>query len=153
MMQKSLFRDLLTGGLNHLPIRAEVGLTILRVGGGLGIALGHGFNKIPPPEPFVDGVGELGFPVPAVFAWLAALSESLGGLLLAIGLFTRPAALLIVVTMAVAAFGAHASDPLFAAQAENGSKEMALLFLIIALAFLLAGSGRFSVDHFLRRPR
>ncbi len=155
MMQKSLFRDLLTGGLNHLPLRAEIGLTILRLGAGLGLALGHGFRKMPPGGDFIDGIGEMGFPVPFIFAWLAALSESIGGLLLAIGLFTRPAALFIVITMGVAAFVQHANDPLFIPDAgpQEGSMQLALMFLIIALAFLLAGSGRFSIDHFLRRPR
>lgn len=120
----------------------ELSLTALRVFAGLAMAFGHGWGKLPPPQMLVDGVGAMGFPQPEIFAWLAALSEFGGGLLLAVGLATRPAALAVAVTMAVAAFGVHAADPF-------AKKEMALLFFFISLVFVFRGSGRISFDRFI----
>jgi putative oxidoreductase len=85
----------------------------------------------------------MGFPLPALFAWAAALSESLGGLLLAVGLLTRPAAFFILVTMFVAAFIRQAGDPFL-------ERELALLYGAVAIQFLLVGSGRFGLDAFFR---
>ena len=73
----------------------------------------------------------------------AGLAEFAGGILLAIGLCTRPAAFFILCTMGVAAGIAHSDDP-------YRDKELALLFGAVAVMFLLAGSGRFSVDRLLR---
>jgi len=63
-------------------------------------------------------------------------------LLLVVGFLTRPAAFLILVTMYVAAFVRNAGQP-FAQQ------ELAVLYGVIVLFFLLAGPGRFSLDAVL----
>ena len=81
---------------------------------------------------------------------MAAIAEFVGGLLLAAGLLTRPAATLIGVTMLVAVTTAHRSDPFFGG---GKSKEMALLYLTFALIFLFTGPGRFSVDRLIARRR
>ncbi|MFN2240048.1 MAG: DoxX family protein [Thermoanaerobaculia bacterium] len=145
-MRKNFF-DFLFGspaGVNA-PL-TDAGLLVLRVFAGLALAFGHGLGKLPPSPGFVEGVGEMGFPLPALFAWAAAVSEFAGGLLLAAGLLTRPSSLLILFTMATAALIRHAPDPF-------SSKEKALLFLFVALLFLLAGAGRYSLDALLARRR
>lgn len=91
-------------------------------------------------EGFAEGVGAMGFPIPLFFAWAAALSEFLGGILVAVGLKTRAAALFICMTMAVAFFIRHRLDPFKA-------KELALLYMGIAGALVLTGAGRFSLDR------
>ena len=55
----------------------------------------------------VAGVARLGFPQPLLFAWAATISELAGGLLVAVGLFARVAAVFAAITMAVAAFMRH----------------------------------------------
>lgn len=122
----------------------DAGLTLLRVFSGLSLALAHGLGKTPPGEKFVAGVAELGFPAPGLFAWAAALAELAGGVLVAVGFATRPAAAMAGFTMLVAAFGRHAADP-------YAKKEMALLYLGIMLAFVVMGGGRFSLDAIVRR--
>lgn len=77
--------------------------------------------------------------LPAAMGWAAVLAEFVGGLLVTLGLLTRPAAFGIACTMAVAAFGAHATSPWT-------QKEFALSYFVIALAIILAGAGRFSID-------
>jgi putative oxidoreductase len=114
------------------------------------MAFGHGLSKLPPPEHLVGLVESLGFPAPLLFAWLAGLIEFFGGLLLAAGAFTRSSAILILLTMLVAALMVHGGDPLFPAPGESG-KEFALLYAVIMVPFAAAGAGRYSGDHLLRQ--
>lgn len=81
---------------------------------------------------------------PAVLAALAVgLTEFIGGLFLALGLLTRPAALAITVLMAVATFQVHLGNGFFWT---SGGYEYPLFWGLIALAFVLRGGGRYSVD-------
>ncbi|MBI2499940.1 MAG: DoxX family protein [Deltaproteobacteria bacterium] len=128
----------------HCPWKARLealGLLTLRVLIGYGIAL-HGWGKINGDmQGFADGVvtAKLGLPFPIVFAWAAALSEGVGGVLLALGLFTRLASFLILFTMGTAFFVFHATDPW-------DHKEMAFLYGGTALSLLLTGAGCYSID-------
>lgn len=125
--------------VNYHSLATNIGLLLLRLGIGLSLAFGHGLGKLPVSEGFIQGVDELGFPFPTFFAWSAALSEFLGGILIAIGFLTRPSAFFVTFTMLVAAFLRHADDPF-------SSKEKAFLFAVVAIFFLIVGPGRYSVD-------
>ena len=135
---------MLFGGESGLSPAANAGLTILRIFTGLSLAAAHGIGKIPPGEGLITRAGELGFPVPVVFAWAAAFSEFLGGIFLALGLFTRLAGFFIAFTMLVAILGVHGADP-------YQKKELAFMYFFVALAFMIKGSGDWSVDNFLRK--
>jgi putative oxidoreductase len=119
---------------------------VLRVAFGLTLALGHGLNKLKAPEVFLANVAKHGFPAPTLLGWLAILSEFAGGLLLALGLFTRPAAAMIALTLLGAAFKVHANDPF-------AKKELALAYAVVGLAFLIGGAGRYALDAVLQRRR
>ena len=81
---------------------------------------------------FVGVVQRLGFPFPATFAVLSALSESVAVALIALGLFTRPAAAVVAFNLAVALYNeASKGDPF----------ELPALYLVRALALLVAGPG------------
>ena len=125
----------------------DVGLLILRLGVGLTLAFAHGLGKIPVSDGFVGNVASMGFPVPVVFAWAAALSEFLGGLLIAVGLLTRPASAFVAFTMAVAFFVTHGG-----ALTGEGNGEQAFIYLVAALALAVAGAGKLSVDALISRP-
>lgn len=121
---------------------------LLRVASGLMMAT-HGYGKIFEEgrmERFTTGVGEMGFPLPGLFAWLAALSELVGGIALALGLGARVSAALIAGTMFVAAFIRHGGDPF-------EKKELALLYLVVMLFFAAWGGGRWALDRLLCRNR
>ena len=139
-------REILFGGTGGGSKTADIGLALLRVLAGVAMAINHGAGKIQDPSKVIGGAERLGFPAPTFFGWMAAISEFFGGILLALGLATRPAAFLLACTMFTAAFVAHASD-------NFARREPALLFLFIALLYLLAGSGRYGVDALLRRKK
>lgn len=137
-------KNVLIGGEiidSHLT---NIGLLLLRLFTGLALAFAHGMGKVPPSEGFVEGVAKLGFPMPGFFAWAAGTSELFGGILLAAGLFTRPSAFFILMTMLVAGFLRHGDDPF-------RTMEKALLFACVALLFVLAGAGKYGVDAILRK--
>jgi putative oxidoreductase len=79
---------------------------------------------------------------PSLF-WIAGVMELVGGLLVLIGLFTRPAAFLLAGEMAVAYFMAHAPQSFFPVL--NGG-EPAILFCFVFLYLVFAGPGAWSVD-------
>jgi uncharacterized membrane protein YphA (DoxX/SURF4 family) len=58
---------------------------------------------------FVDRIEGMGMPAPVLFAWLAALAEFAGGLLLAVGLLTRPTALVVAGPFMIVALVTHAA--------------------------------------------
>ncbi len=136
-------KKLLFAGTEN-SIKTDFWLALFRVYVGLSLAFAHGLGKIPPSAGFIEHTGDLGFPLPAFFAWSASLSEFAGSLLLAVGLFTRPAAFFVAATMFVAGFVNHANDP-------YGMAEKAFLYLAVAVLFLVLGSGRFSMDNWARQ--
>lgn len=132
-------------GTPGAPRTLDAGLLVLRLGMFALLALGHGLGKLPVSAEFVRGTAEMGFPLPVVFAWAAALSEFAGGLLLTLGLMTRPAAVFVAITMLVAlALKHHFEIP--------GEGEMAFLYLVGAIVLFLTGPGRLSVDAQIARP-
>ena len=126
------------------PSDAALGLLVLRVTFGLSLALAHGLPKLLNPARFIGGLAKRDFPLPEVFGWAAIGAELGGGLLLAIGLLTKPAAALVLITMAVAVLDAHAGDPF-------REKELAIAYGAVALALLLTGPGRWALDGRLFR--
>ena len=139
-----MLKKILFGGESGLSPLANAGLTLLRIFAGASLCMAHGIGKLPPSDGFVEATAKLGFPLPVVFAWAAALSEFLGGAFLALGLFTRVSSFFIAFTMLVALLGVHRADPF-------QKQELAFLYFFIALAFMLKGSGDWSIDSFLRK--
>lgn len=83
-----------------------------------------------------------------LMAALSGLAEFFGGLALILGLLTRPAALVLAVTMLVAIFTVHFSNGLFMS---NNGYEFGLALLAGAVSLLISGGGRASVDRLLAK--
>lgn len=81
---------------------------------------------------------------PAVpLAVLTGGTEFFGGILLVLGLFTRPAAAATFILMLVATVSVHLGNGFFAS---NGGFEYASMWAVLALAILLKGAGGLSLD-------
>jgi putative oxidoreductase len=96
----------------------------------------------------------LGFPPgtqPAMFtlSWYQGVIELVGGLLLVLGLFTRPVAFILCGDMAVAYFMAHAPQSFFPIINRG---DAAILYCFIFLYFVFAGPGPWSADAMWRQP-
>jgi putative oxidoreductase len=87
-------------------------------------------------------------PAAMSLAWFAGVIETVGGLVLLLGLFTRPVAFILSGEMAVGYWMAHAPRNPFPAL--NGG-DAAILFCFIFLYFAAAGGGPWSLDRVLRR--
>ncbi len=112
-------------------------LSILRIMSAL-LFIAHGTQKL------------IGFPpsergIPPLFSiyGLAGVLETFGGILLLVGLFTRPVAFVLSGMMAVAYFMAHAPQSFYPAL--NGG-DAAILFCFVFLYLFTAGPGPWSVD-------
>lgn len=130
--------------------RESIGLFLLRLVVGVAF-LYHGWGKINNPTGWMGENAK----VPDILEAAAAVAEFGGGIALIVGIFTRPFALALAVTMATAAYMAHISQghP-FVAKPGDPSWELAGVYFVCSLVFLLSGPGCISLDALLfRRPR
>lgn len=79
-----------------------------------------------------------------LMALAAGGAEFFGGIALLIGLLTRPAALMLAITMAVAIFAVHLPNGLFMS---NDGYEYGLALLGISVALMFSGGGKYSLDR------
>ncbi len=131
----------------------SLGLLVLRVSFGAMMLFGHGLGKL---QNFSAINASGNFPVPASLSFLsptvilvlAILAEFFGSLLIILGLGTRLAALSWIAIMGGAAFLTHQADPIFSKA--GPSKELALVYLSVAVVIFITGSGRYSVDKLIK---
>lgn len=147
-------RDLPTPERDRLLIPALAGLyarlgnfseTVLRAFSGIALVT-HGWGKIRDPLARVGFVESLGFHPGELWAVLLACTEFFGGILIAIGLLTRPAAAGALIVLLVASWFHWVTQ----GQGYSGA-EKALLWAAIMFFFAIRGGNRHSVDALLRK--
>jgi putative oxidoreductase len=94
---------------------------------------------------FTDWLRSLGVPYPWVQARIAMLSELGGGTFLALGLFTRPACMVLIGTMGVAGMLGHKGAGYLITNSPPGA-EYTINLAVICFMFLLIGPGVLSLD-------
>jgi len=127
-----------------------IGYALARVWFGL-LLLPSGYEKV-----FADGVTRIaagnilktGFYPPMFWAWVVALLEFFGMILLALGLGTRVVAFMMAIELAVIAVTIQGPNGWFWT-ARGTEFQVALLF--VCLAFVCGGGGRYSLDRKLGR--
>jgi putative oxidoreductase len=110
-------------------------LTVLRIVTAL-LFIEHGTQKL-------FGFPPVSYEITTLF-FIAAIIELIGGILILLGLFTRPAALILSGEMAFAYFLVHAPISFFPA---NNEGDGAILFCFIFLFLVFAGPGRWALDN------
>ena len=107
------------------------------------VFMAHGWAKLGTPLGTPEGfnIESWNWPYPVFWAWVVALVEAFGGLLMVVGFLTRLAALLIGSVMAVAIIKMKAEQGLI----DGFEFEFSLLMIAVALVF--TGGGRLSVDR------
>lgn len=98
----------------------------------------------------LEGTGQwmasIGLEPGYIMALMAGSAEFFGGLSLILGLFTRPAAFVLALTMIVAIFAVHINNGLFMS---NNGYEFGLVLLAGSISLTLSGAGRLSADQVL----
>jgi len=118
-------------------------LSLLRFYVGLSI-MQHGTAKI---LGFPAGAG-LGSPAVGTLSWTGGMIELIGGALMIVGLFTRPAAFILSGFTAVAYFMVHAPQNFFPVINKG---ELAAVYSFVFLYLVFAGGGPLSLDTILRK--
>lgn len=121
-----------------LPNQVSLAVLVLRLSFGF-LMIPHGYDKM---QEFLAGNHDFPDPLhvsPMVSHGLTVFAEFFCSILLVLGLFTRPALVILIGCMAIVSFSIHGADPL-------GDKEHALLYLFAYLSIFLTGAGQYSID-------
>ena len=127
--------------------KPDLGLLILRVGLGIMFIVAHGLPKLLAGPERWTGVGgamkRVGIEfAPALWGFLAGATELVGGILLILGVFVRPAAgglvfVMVIATMTVLARG----------EGLQGANAQPLQVGVACLALVFLGAGKYSLDR------
>ena len=123
----------------------DTGKLVLRLALGILILL-HGVAKV---TKGVDGIGGMlaSHGLPAFLAYGVYVGEILAPALLIVGLFTRPAAVIVAINMLVAIWLVHRKD-LGAINGQGGwALELQGMFLFAAISLAFTGGGRFGLNN------
>lgn len=120
-------------------LRNNIGLALLRIAPSA-MLLSHGIPKF---QKLISGNFEFGDPIgigaaPSLF--LTVVGEFLCPLLIIIGFKTRWAAIPPAISMLVAGYIVHGSDPF-------ATKEKAIMYAVFFIAIALLGPGKYSIDR------
>ena len=135
-MTEAKFRENKLHDITHFGIRAAIGT----------IFIDHSLGKFDPG--FVGFLNQIG--VPAEMQLLIALAELVSGILLIIGVLTRiSASILSIIMLGVIFHVKHAAH-----LTGQGGFELELVMLAGLLTVIVAGPGRASISHFIKKiPR
>lgn len=117
----------------------DVALLLLRIGVGV-IFIVAGWGKLNGIEGVQGFFGNLGIPLPGIMAWVVALTEFVGGIMVLVGAKARIPNILLAIIMVVALFTTKLGGEFSAARVD-------LLLLLITSSLVIMGSGKYSVDE------
>lgn len=120
------------------------GMLIIRLGIAFTMIRGHGFSKINHFDEMLANFGDpIGIGITATVV-LVIFAEVFCSILIGFGLFTRIAAIPLIITMLVATYIANGG-------ADFAVQEKGLMYLIIYIGIFFAGPGKYSFDAAMRK--
>lgn len=128
----------------------DFGILIARIGMGAGFIYYHGWGKLMGGPEQWEGLGgamaRYGIEFwPTFWGFLAAFSESIGAVLIMLGILFAPMSLLLAATMLVAWLGHVLSG--------EGNPGHSFKNMMVLVAFLFTGPGKYSLDAWLAEKR
>ncbi len=127
-------------GFSALALRIPVGIIFMAHGGQKLFGWFGGYG--------LEGTGgwmeSIGLGPGFLMALMAGSAEFFGGLLILLGLLTRPAALALAFTMVVAIFAVHFENGLFMS---NNGYEFGLALLAASISLVFSGAGNLGLDN------
>ena len=130
--------------MRYLDRLQPLALFVMRLTLGL-IMVAHGYqNTFRHLHDHVHMVASLG--LPAWLGYVSSFTELLGGLLILVGFFTRPAAVAVCIDLVVAIWKVHWHNGLMG----DHGYEFPLAIATIAFALIFFGGGAIAIDHVLR---
>ncbi len=126
-------------------VSPHIAILLLRLGVAA-LVMTHGIPKL---MRVLEGNFGFGDPLglgPVVSLFLVTFAEAICAFLVLIGLWTRVAAIPLIINFIVVVFVAHADDPF-------GNKEKGVFFLISFIVLFLSGAGKYSLDKMIRKNK
>jgi putative oxidoreductase len=131
--------------LRYLDRLQPLALLVLRIVLGV-IMIGHGYSKVfGGLSHHVQFISSLG--LPGWLAYVSALTEFFGGILVIAGLLTRCASIAILIDLGVAIVKVHWKNGLLG----NGGYQFPLALAAIAFALIFFGGGPMAIDSIRKR--
>jgi putative oxidoreductase len=123
-----------------------VGLVAMRIALGA-VMIVHGYPKVTGIQGVEKMLASMG--IPTWMAYLTAGAEFIGGILILLGLLTRPAALAILIDMIVAIAKVHWKNGLVG----QGNYQLPMSLAALSLALIFFGAGPIALDAIIGRGR
>ncbi len=129
--------------LDNVPTdeNKDIALLLLRIGVGV-IFIVAGWGKLTGIEGVQGFFGNLGIPLPALMAWVVALVEFVGGIMVLAGAYIRIPAILLAIVMVVAIITTKIGQ-------EFTAYRLDMMLLLVNAALALMGAGKYSVTDML----
>ena len=126
---------------NGLSKNHDIALLLLRIGVGI-VFIFAGWGKLNGIEGVQQFFGNIGIPLAGIMAWVVALTEFVGGIMVLVGFKARIPNILLAIIMVVAFFTTKLSD----FSITNAGVRVDILMFLITVALAIMGSGGLSVD-------
>jgi putative oxidoreductase len=120
---------------------SDLALLLLRLGVGL-IFVVAGWGKLTGIEGVQGFFGNLGIPMAGIMAWVVAIVEFVGGLMVLFGARIRIPSLLLVIIMVVALLTTKLDGEFSAARLD-------MMLLLTSLSLVILGAGKYSIDSMI----
>lgn len=128
---------------SHKMNKENIGKLLLRLTVAL-LMLPHGIAKLSGVEKIAGRLAAKG--LPEILAYLVYVGEIVAPILLILGLFTRPAAVVVVINMIVAIFLVHAHELWQFGRTGGHALELQFFYVMSAVVIVLIGPGAYSLD-------